>query len=249
MPLEYSDVNDIQYHIEDFEGPLDLMLALVQKNKMNIYDIEIVTLIDQYLTVVGGISPEAMESASEFITMAARLVQIKSIMLLPRSEESDKAQEELTGLLVEYSACKEIAGQLRLMGEGIFIAVRAAQSYEPDYTYQGKHHCNELLDAVKTMSARKSGDQLPQREHFDDIVATPVVAVENKAVSLMLSLARKRVTHLREILGGTQNRSETVAIFLALLELISGGRIELDNDGQLYLCHKDNHRSQAERNR
>ena len=77
----------ITFKLEDFEGPLDLLLYLVSKNKMNIYDIEIVALIDQYVSMVNGLPVYQMESASEFIEMAARLVQMKSYFLLPKSEE------------------------------------------------------------------------------------------------------------------------------------------------------------------
>ena len=103
----------ITFKLEDFEGPLDLLLYLVSKNKMNIYDIEIVALIDQYVSMVNGLPVYQMESASEFIEMAARLVQMKSYFLLPKSEEAERMKEELTGMLVEYSACKEVAAQLR----------------------------------------------------------------------------------------------------------------------------------------
>ena len=99
----------ITFHIEDFEGPLDLLLHLVAQNKMNLYDIEIVSLIDQYVSIVNGLPVYQMESASEFIEMAARLVQMKSFFLLPKSEEAERMKQELTGLLVEYSVCKEVA--------------------------------------------------------------------------------------------------------------------------------------------
>lgn len=77
----------ITFKLEDFEGPLDLLLYLVSKNKMNIYDIEIVALIDQYVSMVNGLPVYQMESASEFIEMAARLVQMKSYFLRPRAKK------------------------------------------------------------------------------------------------------------------------------------------------------------------
>ena len=117
-------MQQLTFHVEDFEGPLDLLLYLVSKNKMNIYDIEIVALIDQYVAVVHGFSPEEMDRASEFIELAARLVQMKSYFLLPKSEEAERMREELTGMLVEYSMCREVAGRLRVMGEGVYNAVR-----------------------------------------------------------------------------------------------------------------------------
>ena len=90
----------VQLHMEqftfklaDFEGPLDLLLYLVSKNKMSLADIEIVKLIDQYVSIVHGVRAEEMESASEFIEMAARLVQMKSFFLLPKSEEAERMKK------------------------------------------------------------------------------------------------------------------------------------------------------------
>ena len=119
----------ITFKLEDFEGPLDLLLYLVSKNKMNIYDIEIVALIDQYVSMVNGLPVYQMESASEFIEMAARLVQMKSYFLLPKSEEAERMKEELTGMLVEYSACKEVAAQLRSMGFVQHAGLQAARCF------------------------------------------------------------------------------------------------------------------------
>lgn len=98
----------LTFHLEEFDGPLDVLLYLVSKNKMNIYDIPILELIDQYTSLINGLQENRMEVASEFIEMAARLVQMKSFLLLPRSEEAERMKEELTGQLIEYSACKEV---------------------------------------------------------------------------------------------------------------------------------------------
>ena len=113
------------FSLADFEGPLDLLLALISKNKMNIYDIRIMELIDQYLAVVQEGRDGGMEAASEFIEMAARLIYMKSVFLLPRTEEQERLKEELTGQLVEYSACKAVAARLGERARQVFLAVRA----------------------------------------------------------------------------------------------------------------------------
>lgn len=135
------------FKLADFEGPLDLLLYLVSKNKMSLADIEIVKLIDQYVSIVHGVRAEEMEGASEFIEMAARLVQMKSFFLLPKSEEAERMREELTGMLVEYSLCKEVAAKLRAMGEGIYLAVRGPMPVELDATYRLCHQPCELEKA------------------------------------------------------------------------------------------------------
>ena len=85
----------LTFHLEEFEGPLDLLLHLISKNKMNLYEIEISTLIDQYTHIIHTVQANRMEVASEFIEMAARLVQMKSYLLLPKSEEAERMKESL----------------------------------------------------------------------------------------------------------------------------------------------------------
>ena len=147
----------ITFKLEDFEGPLDLLLYLVSKNKMNIYDIEIVALIDQYVSMVNGLPVYQMESASEFIEMAARLVQMKSYFLLPKSEEAERMKEELTGMLVEYSACKEVAAQLRSMAEGVYTVVREPAEVELDTEYRLRHDVYLLEEAYNALSQTRDG--------------------------------------------------------------------------------------------
>ena len=228
----------IQFHLEDFEGPLDLLLALVQKNKMSIYDIEILTLIDQYLQVVGEPGPQAMESASEFITMAARLVQLKSAMLLPRSEEAERMREELTGLLVEYSACKEVAGRLREMAAGVYIVARRPAVVQLETTYQGTHDLKDLTGAFSCIMGRSTARRMPRVEQFDEIVTAPQVSVDSRAFYLLKGLRTGGIHLLRDAFAPCIGRGRGVAVatFLALLELIRNGRVKIDDKETLWLA-------------
>lgn len=225
----------IQFQIEDFTGPLDLLLALVQKNKKSIYDIEIATLIDQYLEIVGDMGEEDMESASEFIAMAARLVQMKSYLLLPKSDEADRMRQELTGLLVEYGACKEVAGQLGKMAEGVYIVVRKPLEIEFDSTYTGRHEVVELTSAFSGMMGRSAARRVPRQEQFEEIVAAPFVSVASRALGVLRGLKNGTLRRLREVFVRCKTRSETVATFLALLELIRGGRITIEDTEEISL--------------
>lgn len=223
----------MEFQLEDFTGPLDLLLALVSKNKMSIYDIEIHTLIDQYLQVVGDVGPDEMESASEFVAMAARLVQIKSYLLLPQSTEAERMREELTGLLVEYSACKEIAGQLGEMAKGVYIVVRKPLEVEFDTTYSGQHDVADLTSAFSMMMGRSMARRLPRQEQFEEIVAAPIVSVTSRVIYVLRGMKNGTLQRLKEVFLQCRTRSETVATFLALLELIRGGRIEIDDSESL----------------
>ena len=103
----------LEYHLQVFDGPLDLLLALIAKNKLDIYDIPIAELLDQYLEQIALMREADMDVASEFLEMAARLVQIKAASLLPQHEQGEEdPRAELTGQLLEYDQCKKAAAQL-----------------------------------------------------------------------------------------------------------------------------------------
>ena len=96
---------ELTFHLEDFDGPLELLLALVAKHKMDLHNIPILELIDQYTRTVEQADPDP-ETASAFIEMAAHLVEMKSYLLLPRSEEGERMKQEFTGQLIEYDQCR-----------------------------------------------------------------------------------------------------------------------------------------------
>lgn len=223
----------ITFKLEDFEGPLDLLLYLVSKNKMNIYDIEIVALIDQYVSMVNGLPVYQMESASEFIEMAARLVQMKSYFLLPKSEEAERMKEELTGMLVEYSACKEVAAQLRSMAEGVYTVVREPAEVELDTEYRLRHDVYLLEEAYNALQGRSRQKQPPRQEQFEPLTTAPFVSVTSRIIHVLRGLMTGRVRRLRQLFVKEGGRSQTVATFLAVLELVRAGRIAIADDESL----------------
>ena len=223
----------ITFKLEDFEGPLDLLLYLVSKNKMNIYDIEIVALIDQYVSMVNGLPVYQMESASEFIEMAARLVQMKSYFLLPKSEEAERMKEELTGMLVEYSACKEVAAQLRSMAEGVYTVVREPAEVELDTEYRLRHDVYLLEEAYNAPQGRSRQKQPPRQEQFEPLTTAPFVSVTSRIIHVLRGLMTGRVRRLRQLFVKEGGRSQTVATFLAVLELVRAGRIAIADDESL----------------
>lgn len=223
----------ITFKLEDFEGPLDLLLYLVSKNKMNIYDIEIVALIDQYVSMVNGLPVYQMESASEFIEMAARLVQMKSYFLLPKSEEAERMKEELTGMLVEYSACKEVAAQLRGMAEGVYTVVREPAEVELDTEYRLRHDVYLLEEAYNALQGRSRQKQPPRQEQFEPLTTAPFVSVTSRIIHVLRGLMTGRVRRLRQLFVKEGGRSQTVATFLAVLELVRAGRIVIADDESL----------------
>lgn len=122
--------NTLSYKLEGFEGPLDLLLQLIARNKLNIYDIELSVLIDQYLEQIELFKAEEMELASEFLEMASRLLYIKTVSLLPKHDEIVQLKEELTGALLEYMVCQQIARKLSEMQDGFDRFVRKPEELE-----------------------------------------------------------------------------------------------------------------------
>ena len=233
--------HSITFHIEDFEGPLDLLLHLVSQNKMNLYDIEIVSLIDQYVSIVNGLAVYQMESASEFIEMAARLVQMKSFFLLPKSEEAERMKQELTGLLVEYSVCKEVAARLRARAEGLFTAVRRPAVIEQDRAYALRHEAALLAQAYDAIQGRSRAKPQPRPEQFEPLTTAPIVSVTSRIIHVLRGLMTGRVGRLRQLFSRDGSRSQAVATFLAVLELVRAGRVSINEDESLCVQKTDRH--------
>lgn len=220
----------LSYKLDVFEGPLDLLLTLISKNKLNIYDIPISVLLDQYMEQIRRMQREDMDVASEFLEMAARLVHIKSVSLLPKHEEEEELRRELTGELLEYRQCKEAAERLR---ERMSFAslVREPADIPVDRAYRRIHTGEELLAAYFSAMGRKARFKEPSAESFSGLVSRRVVSVTSQIVYVLRSLWRKQRVRFSELFRGKRDRSERIAAFLAVLELVHGRRIRVEGDG------------------
>jgi segregation and condensation protein A len=236
------------FRLENFEGPLDLLLALIAKHKMDLHNIPILELIDQYTHIMDEAGEDATESASEFIEMAARLVEMKSYLLLPRSEEGERMKQELTGQLIEYDLCKKMAGELAARGAQVFTAVRTPMDIEPDMTYTLQHDPQLLVDAWTALTGRAKRLEPPKQEQFEPLVTAPFVSVTSRVVHVLRGLATGRVRRLQELFSKTESRSGTVATFLAVLELVRNGRLKIDADTGLTINRRRPHAEKKERN-
>lgn len=220
----------LQYKIEVFEGPLDLLLALIAKNKLNIYDIPIAELLEQYMAQIDLMREENMDIASEFLEMAARLVQIKAASLLPRHEEDEDPRLELTGQLLEYEQCKRVAAMLAQQ-LSFDTTVREPEDIPADLTYRRIHQPKEIMQAL--VSAWGKGKSLlpPKPESFSGIVSHKIVSVASQVVFVLRSLWKKTSVSYHALFAGKKDRSERVAAFLAVLELVKSRRIRVEGDG------------------
>ena len=231
MNMEKTET--LSYKLDVFEGPLDLLLNLIAKNKLNIYDIPIAELLEQYMAQIHEMQAADMDVASEFLEMAARLVRsIKSVSLLPKKEEEAALKQELTGQLLEYQQCKEAAMRLRerFSLDGI---VRAQADIPADLTYKRRHKPQELLSAYLSMLGKKKPPE-PQKpeDTISKLITRRVVSVASQIVFVLRSLWKKRHVSLKELFRGKNDPSERVAAFLAVLELVKDKRLRVDGDGE-----------------
>ena len=144
-----------QFKTGEFEGPLDLLLYLIQKHKLDICDIEISALLEQYLAYIDAMGQDDLEIASEFLEMAARLVYIKTAMLLPRHEEEGvKLKAELQGQLLEYQVCQRVAAQLGALSRLYLNFARQPMKLPADHSYRLTHSPQILYDAYRDAAGR-----------------------------------------------------------------------------------------------
>ena len=215
----------LSFKLEHFEGPLDLLLSLIAKNKLDIHDIMISELLDQYLLQLDAMRAYDMDIASEFLEMAARLVHIKTVSLLPKHEEAELLRQELTGELLEYELCRKMAAKLAGRTAGFDRFTRAPAELEPDKIYRLTHPASDLADAYLAATGRGRRRLPPPVTSFSNIVAKKIVSVSSKIVYVLRSIWAKKRTGFDELFRDSASRSEVVATFLAVLELMKARRV------------------------
>lgn len=222
----------LSYKIEAFEGPMDLLLHLISKHKLNINDIPIFELVEQYVAYVRKLQDENLELASEFLEMAARLIYIKTVSLLPKHEEAEVLKRELTGELIEYQDCQIVAKKLSEQTNGFNHFVRQPASVAVDKSYQRSHTGFELLEAYCAAVGNGQKRLPPPVESFKSIVSRVIVSVASKVNSVMRSLWNGKKVAFSSLFEQAQSRSELVATFLAVLELAKEKRIAITGDAE-----------------
>ena len=222
--------NTLSYKLEGFEGPLDLLLQLIARNKLNIYDIELTVLIDQYLKQIELFKAEEMELESEFLEMASRLLYIKTVSLLPKHDEIVQLKEELTVVLLEYMVCQQMARKLALMQDGFDRFVRKPEELEFDKTYELTHSAEVMYLSYLAAVGRGQRKLPPSAAPFTKIVAKKIVAVSTKIVFVIRNLWTGSSKKLSSLYKTARSRSELVATFLAVLELCKANRVRVDGE-------------------
>lgn len=226
-------MNGIQFKLDVFEGPLDLLLHLISKHQLNINDIEITKLLEQYMLYMEQARQQDLELAGEFLEMAARLVYIKSASLLPKPEEAERIKQELQGALIEYALCQAAAGKLRecFLADDIFV--RKPMKLKRKMTYQLQHPREKLADVLSQIDKAKMNGQLLTEKITDTVTQERVVSVISKVVFVLRQLYGGRSVAVASLYEGIHDRSARVATFLAVLELTRFGRIVLNEDNTI----------------
>ncbi len=227
-------MDTISFKLDVFEGPLDLLLNLISKHKLNIMDIEISKLLEQYLLYMEQCREQDLELAGEFLEMAARLIYIKTASLLPKPEEAEQMKKELEGALIEYSVCKAAAKELASHYIGSDIFVRQPLKMKFDTVYDLVHEPEKLVQAYAAVSAggriRPEVQKLRIESKINSVVQRKIVSVLTKVVHILRELYTAGEVSMDSLYDGVTDRSARVATFLAVLELTRSGRIGISDD-------------------
>lgn len=228
-------MKEISYKLPQFEGPLDLLLHLISKNKLDIYDIQISEILDQYMDQIKKMQEMNMDVSSEFLEMAARLVYIKTMSLLPKHDDIEELKRELTGQLIEYQECKRIAALLsEKISFDFFIREPAELNF--DMEYKNLHTLKEILVAyISAMGKNRNKKPPPTQEVFSDIVSKKIVSVSSKIVYVLRKLWKNDKVKYEDLFKSSDSRSDLVALFLAVLELTKSKRVKIMDDDLMTL--------------
>ena len=233
----------IPLKLQVFEGPMDLLMHLIEKNKIDIYDIPIVTITDQYLEYVRQMEHDDMNVTSEFLVMAATLLDIKSRMLLPREEnaegEEEDPRDELVRRLLEYKMYKYMSEELREKSRHAGYSYFRPQdlpeevrSYVPPLNYEeliGDKTAQSLKNVFAEVLRRKKSRVDPIRSGFGKIQREEI-SVADKTLYIRAYLASHPHADFREMLEQEDSKEEIIVTFLVILELMKNQMIRITQE-------------------
>ena len=233
----------ISVKLEIFEGPLDLLLHLIDKNKIDIYDIPIVEITAQYMDYVQKMDKQDLNTVSEFLVMAATLLDIKAKMLLPaeETEEGEEAdpREELVERLLEYKMYKTMAQELkdRQMDAGLHLykgstlppeVLKYEEPVDLDQLLSGLT-LRRLEEVFRQVMKRREDKIDPIRSSFGTIRKDPV-RLSDKLLHVIGYAQDRQSFSFRDLLEQSKEKTEIVVTFLAVLELIKIGKLRVSQE-------------------
>ena len=227
----------IPVKINVFEGPLDLLLHLIEKNKIDIYDIPIVEITDQYMEYIHSIESEDLGTMSEFLVMAATLLDIKCKMLLPK--EVNEEREELVQKLLEYKMYKYMSYELKDKMDtatGVFYkratipeeVLKYREPVDPSELLKGLT-LNKLNQIYKSILKKQENKIYPIRSTFGTIDKEEI-SLSDKMLAMKSYAAEHRKFSFRQLLTSQSSRVQVIVTFLSILELMKMGYIHVQQD-------------------
>ena len=225
------------YHIdidmaEPFDGPLDLLLTLIQKNKVDITDIPIFLICDQYMAYIEAAQHMDLDLAAEFIVMASELMLIKSKMLLPKTEEEEEdPRAGLAEALLKYQQAKEAAAKMALLYPKFSgRMVKDTDEISPDKTFVADQSVMSLCAAVRRIIAYREERPRAEKVTFSPMISSPIVPVEAKIVGILKHFETQTEMSLDSLLDDSVSLADMIAIFLGILELVKVRRLRIVED-------------------
>ncbi|MBX7219868.1 MAG: segregation/condensation protein A [Blastocatellia bacterium] len=215
-----SAATEYQVKLKGFEGPLDLLLFLIKRDEIDIYDIPIARITEEYLSYIKAIQELDVDMAGEFLVMAATLIHIKSHMLLPKAplaegetgEPAEDPRADLVRRLLEHQKYKTAAHMLWSRAE-VEQAVYVRPQIENDLDNEVVATVFDLLDTFRRILERR-------REKLEMEIAREEITQAQKMQELLSLLKHKTTVNARELFEAAQSKTELVCIFLAILELV-----------------------------
>ncbi len=225
-------MESVTYRLDQFEGPLDLLLTLIQKNKVNISDIPIALICDQYVATIAEAQKLDMDVAAEFLVMASELMLIKSKMLLPRPEEDvEDPRAQLTDALLRYQQAKEAVAKLSpLYAYYSGRMVKDTDEITVDKTYVHDQDVTALCTAVRRIIAYNNALEKAASTAFKPMISKPIIPVEIKIVSILRTVEQRGAASLEELLIGEVSLPDLIASFLGVLELVKIRKLLIADD-------------------
>ena len=240
-------MEQIIYKIEKFEGPLDLLLSLLAKNKMSIEEIQISIICDQYMEYIRTMQTLNIELSAEFLVYASQLMLIKSRALLPKMD--DEPEEDLLRLqaeIAEYKRAKEASTKLGDLYSVYFGRMQKdTDEISPDRSYVADHDVELLSTALMRIINTIEISEEEASEKIKPLISTRTISVGEKVFSILRVLVENGGrTNVLNCFAYVSSKHESVATFMALLEMLKAGRIILeenteeteDSDGVIDLC-------------
>lgn len=228
---------ELTFKTATFEGPLDLLEHLIKKNKLNICSVSLIAITDQYIEYIEGLKEANLDVTGEFLTVASNLLYIKSKALLPKHEEEDDAEQiakDLTEALKKRRIMKmvsELFKKKQFDGAMNFYKEAEALDLPPVQRRAEQVELDRLLDAFLTVIEKTERKAPPPKSNFEGVVGREKVSVKEKASGLMKRLQKAKKMSFGSAFEGIKTRSEAVALFLAILELLKTNSLIACGDG------------------